>query len=42
VSFVDEGEDSDSHEEPVIGLAEWVKNKKLISYRFGQKDPVHF
>jgi len=28
VSFVDEALSSDSDEEPVIGLAEWVKNKK--------------
>jgi len=35
VSFVDEAEDSDSDEEPVIGLAEWVKNKKPISCPFG-------
>ena len=27
VSFVDEAASSDSDEEPVIGLAEWVKNK---------------
>jgi len=35
VSFVDEAEDFDFDEEPVIGLAEWVKNKKPISYPFG-------
>jgi len=35
VSFVDEVEDSDSDEEPVIGLAEWVKNKRPISWPFG-------
>jgi hypothetical protein len=34
VSFVEEVEDSDSDEEPFIGLAEWVKNKKLISCPF--------
>jgi len=28
VSFVDEAASSDYDEEPVIGLAEWVKNKK--------------
>ena len=28
VSFVEEVGDSDSDEEPVIGLAEWVKNKR--------------
>ena len=39
VSFVDEAKDSDSNEESVIGLAEWVKNKKLISCPFGQKEP---
>jgi hypothetical protein len=42
VSFVDEVEDSDSDEEPVIGLAEWVKNKRLISCPFGQKEPEKF
>jgi len=35
VSFVDEAEDSNSDEEPVIGLPEWVKNKKAISCPFG-------
>jgi hypothetical protein len=39
VSFIREVEDSDSDEEPVIVLAEWVKNKKLISCPFGQKEP---
>jgi hypothetical protein len=34
VSFVDEVENSDSNEEPVIGLAEWVKNKKPMSCPF--------
>jgi hypothetical protein len=34
ISFVEEVEDSDSDEEPFIGLAEWVKNKKLISCPF--------
>jgi len=33
---------SDSDEEPVIGLVEWVKNKKLMSCPFGQKEPVKF
>jgi hypothetical protein len=42
VSFVDEVEDSDSDEEPVIGFAEWVKNKRLISCPFGQKEPDKF
>jgi hypothetical protein len=42
VSFVGEVEDSDSDEEPVIGLAEWVKNKKPISCPFGQKEPEKF
>jgi hypothetical protein len=41
-SFVDEVEDSDSDEEPIIGLAEWVKNKRLISCPFGQKEPEKF
>jgi len=41
VSFVDEVENSDSDEEPVISLAEWVK-KKLISSPFGQKEPEKF
>jgi hypothetical protein len=40
VSFVEEVEDSD--EEPVIGLAEWVKNKRLISCPFGQKELEKF
>ena len=35
VSFVDEAISSDSDEEPVIGLAEWVKNKKPMSCPFG-------
>jgi hypothetical protein len=42
VSFVDEVEDFDSDEEPVIGLAEWVKNKRSISCPFGQKEPEKF
>ena len=42
VSFVDEAEDSDSYEQPVIGLVEWVKNNKSISYPFGQKEPENF
>jgi len=33
---------SDSDEEPVIGLAEWVKNKKPMSCPFGQKEPEKF
>ena len=39
VSFVDEAASSDSDEEPVIGLAEWVKNKKPMSCPFGHKEP---
>jgi hypothetical protein len=35
VSFVDKAEDSDSDEEPIIGLAEWIKNKRMISCPFG-------
>jgi len=42
VSFVDEATSSDSDEEPVIGLAEWVKNKKLMSCPFGHKEPEKF
>jgi hypothetical protein len=42
MSFVDGVEDSDSTEEPVIGLAEWVKNKKLISCPFGHREPEKF
>ena len=42
VSFVDEVVSSDSDEEPVIGLAEWVKNKKPMSCPFGQKEPEKF
>jgi hypothetical protein len=42
VSFVEEVEDSDSDEELVIGLAEWVKNKRLISCPFGQKELEKF
>jgi len=42
VSFVDEAASSDSDEEPVIGLAEWVKNKKLMSCPFGHKEPEKF
>ena len=42
VSFVDEAGNSDSDEEPVIGLAEWVKNKKPMSCPFGQKEPEKF
>ena len=42
VSFVDEAISSDSDEEPVIGLAEWVKNKKSMSCPFGQKEPEKF
>ena len=42
MSFVDEAMSSDSDEEPVIGLAEWVKNKKPMSCPFGQKEPEKF
>jgi len=42
VSFVDEVAISDSDEEPVIGLAEWVKNKKLMSCPSGHKEPEKF
>jgi len=42
VSFVDEAMSSDSDEEPVIGLAEWVKNKNSMSCSFGQKEPEKF
>jgi len=42
VSFVDEETSSNSDEEPVIGLAEWVKNKKPMSCAFGHKEPEKF
>jgi len=42
VSFVDEARDSDSDEEPVIGLVEWVKNKRPISCPFGQEELEKF
>jgi len=42
VSFVDEAGDSDSNGELVIGLAEWVKNKKPTSCPFGQREPQKF
>ena len=42
VSFVDEATSSDSDEEPVIGLAKWVKNKKPMSCPFGHKEPEKF
>jgi hypothetical protein len=42
VSFVEEVEDYDSDEEPVIGLTEWVKNKNPISCPFGKKEPEKF
>jgi len=38
VSFVDEAASSDSDEEPVISLAEWVQNKKPMSCPFGKKN----
>ena len=40
--FVDEVASSNSDEEPVIGLAEWVKNKKPMSCPFGQKELEKF
>ena len=42
MSFVSEAENYDSDEEPVISLADWVKNKKPISCPFGQKEPEKF
>jgi len=42
VSFVDEAASLDSDEEPVIGLAEWVKSKKPMSCPFGHKEPEKF
>ena len=42
VSFVDEATSSDSNEEPVIGLAEGVKNKKPMLCPFGHKEPEKF
>jgi len=42
VSFVDEATSSGSDEELVIGLAEWVKNKKPMSCPFGHKEPENF
>jgi len=42
VSFVDEARSSDSDEEPVIDLAEWVKNKKPMSCPFGHKETKKF
>jgi hypothetical protein len=42
VSFVDEVGSSNSDEEPVIGLAQWVKNKKPMSCPFVQKEPEKF
>jgi len=42
VSFVNEVASSVSDEEPVIGLAEWVKNKKPMSCPFGHKEPKKF
>ena len=42
VSFVDEVANSDSDEEPVIGLAEWVKNKKPMSCPVGHKELEKF
>ena len=42
MSFVDEATSSDSVEEPVIGLAEWVKNKKPMFCPFGHKEREKF
>ena len=42
VSFVDDAARSDSDEEPVIGFAKWVKNKKPVSCPFGHKEPEKF
>ena len=42
MSFVDEVTCLDSNEGLVIGLAEWVKNKKLMSCPFGHKEPEKF
>ena len=42
VSFVDEAMSLDSDQQPVIGLAEWVKNKKPMSCPFGQKQLEKF
>jgi len=42
VSFVDDALSSGSDEEPVIGLAEWLKNKNPMSCPFGQKEPEKF
>ena len=42
VSFADDAASSDSDEEPVIGLAEWVKNKKPMYCPFGHKEPERF
>jgi len=42
VSFVDKVTSSDSDEEQVIGLVEWVKNKKPMSCPFGHKEPEKF
>ena len=42
VSFVDEATSLVSNEEPVIGLAESVKNKKPMSCPFGHKEPKKF
>ena len=39
---MDEAASSDSDEEPVIGLAESVKNKKPMSGPFGHKEPENF
>jgi len=42
VSFIDEVASSDFDEESVIGLAEWVRNKKRISCPFGHREPENF
>ena len=42
MSFVDEAASSDFDEELVIGLVEWVKNKKPMSCPFGDKELEKF
>jgi len=42
VSSIDEVGGSNSDEEPVISMAEWVRNKKPMSCPFGQKEPEKF
>jgi hypothetical protein len=40
VSYVDYSDSED--EDNMIGLAEWVKGKKTVSYPFGKKEPEKF